>query len=100
MNYKLYPCQEAINLGTKENPIYSCDKCYQYVENDNLYFQNPFTRIINEINNINYCIKPGIELYNCTEAINKTENGIEKYDCTKCTKDNILIYNGDLDIHY
>ena len=99
-NYKLYPCQEASNIGTKENPVFTCNKCYQYVDNDNLYIYSPYTRIINEINNINYCIKPGKELFNCTEAINKTENGIEKYDCIKCAKDNNLIYNGDLDIHY
>ena len=99
-NYNLYPCQEASNLGTEENPIFTCNKCYQYVEGDKLYFDSSYTRIINEVNNLNYCIRPGKELYNCTEAVNKTENGVEKYDCVKCVKDNTLIYNSDLDIHY
>ena len=26
-DYYNYPCQESINLGTIENPIYSCEKC-------------------------------------------------------------------------
>ena len=25
-----YPCQEAENLATEENPLYSCTKCYEY----------------------------------------------------------------------
>ena len=98
--YNLYPCQEASNLGSEENPVFTCNKCYRYTDNDKLYFDLPYIRIINEINNINYCIKPGKELYNCTEAINKTESGFEKYDCIKCINDNILVYNGDLNIHY
>lgn len=26
-----YPCQEAVNLGTEENPLYSCVKCYEHI---------------------------------------------------------------------
>ena len=28
------PCKESINLGTPENPIYSCTKCYDIFENE------------------------------------------------------------------
>ena len=77
-NYQFYPCQEASNLGTDDNPIYSCNKCYQPVEYDKAYlFETDFTKIINERNNINYCIRPTKQLYNCIEAINKTRDGIE-----------------------
>jgi hypothetical protein len=27
-NIYLYPCEESINIGTVENPLYSCIKCY------------------------------------------------------------------------
>lgn len=37
-NYINYPCQESVNLGTKEKPIYSCTKCYQYLEYDKPWY--------------------------------------------------------------
>jgi len=39
-------------------------------------------------------------LENCTEAINKTKDGIEKYDCLKCMDENNLVYNPELEINY
>ena len=39
----LYPCKEAINLGTKDNPRYSCNKCFDLFDNeefDNIYYDN------------------------------------------------------------
>ena len=37
---------------------------------------------------------------NYIEALNKTKNGIIKYDCIKCFDDNELIYNVEENIHY
>ena len=103
-NYNLYPCQESINLGTEENPIYSCIKCYQpYEYNKAHIYDYYFTRIINEKNNINVCViqKNQKNIFeNCTEAINKTKDGTEKYDCLKCSIDNKLIYDSNANIHY
>ena len=32
------PCKESINLGTAENPLYSCTKCYNIYENEEYDF--------------------------------------------------------------
>ena len=32
------PCKESINLGTKENPIYSCTMCYNIFENEEMRY--------------------------------------------------------------
>ena len=94
------PCKETINLGTTDNPLYSCSKCYNIFDNEeydyyyynfyadyeyqyyNFYYHNydynteydnnfngyiP-TKIIDNRNNISYCIKQNHELENCTEA--------------------------------
>ena len=31
---KFLPCKESINIGTVDNPLYSCTKCYNVFEND------------------------------------------------------------------
>ena len=99
-NYKNYPCEEAINLGTEDEPIYSCTKCFNIFEYEKLK-RVYYIRIINERNNVSICYyQSKINFYNCTEAINKTKNGIIKYDCLKCSKDNKLVYNIEADIHY
>ena len=126
-NY-FYPCKESINLGTKENPLYSCNKCYSVFDNEDSdnyyshyyqyyydkqykykleeYYQKGFygdspVRIIdNEIFNISYCMRTFKDTKNCTEAIYKISKGQEIYNCTKCSADNILIYNKQLDIYY
>jgi len=101
-DYINYPCQEAINLVTIDKPIYSCIKCYQYFEFDKTYkYDLNFTRIITEKNNVSYCIyQRKEEIYNCLEVINKTKNGIEKYDCIKCKNNYKLTYNKHDEIHY
>ena len=130
-NYKqnyFYPCKEAINLGTKENPLYSCIKCYSVFDIEdydnyyahyynyyydrvyknkleeyyqkNYYSNSPVRIIDNEINNSSYCMRTFKDIENCTEAIYKIIKGKEIYNCTKCSKDNILIYNNKLDIYY
>ena len=82
-----YPCREAINVGSKENPIYSCIKCIDtfnyktynyykliekslYDEYDNQYGTDNYYRTVDSYyynipvkiiditqNNISYCIK-------------------------------------------
>jgi hypothetical protein len=49
---------------------------------------------------VSICIYQNEKLSNCTEAINKTRDGIEKYDCLKCFDENKLVYDEDADIHY
>ena len=101
-NYNYYPCQESINLGTSEKPIYSCTKCYQYFEFKKSYQdESLYTRIINERNNVAICIYQNEDiLENCTEAINKTRDGVVKYDCLKCISENKLVYDSEFDIHH
>ena len=74
INY--YPCQEAENLGTEENPLYSCTKCYEFY-GDNY---NP-VRITEENSKVSFCMRPYIyeELEDCTEATMKIKNGTELY---------------------
>ena len=36
-NYRrnnLYPCKESINIGKADNPLYSCNKCYNIFDNE------------------------------------------------------------------
>ena len=94
--YSLYrliePCQEAVNLGTNENPLYSCIKCYNLFEYDKINY-NKYTLIAEEKTNLSFCVTEDILLENCIEAnlqVNKTSI---KFSCTKCKKDNILVYN-------
>ena len=101
-HYNNYPCQESTNLGTSEKPIYSCTKCYQRFEFKKAYKdEDEYTRIINERNNVAVCINQREDiLENCTEAINKTRDGVVKYDCVKCIEENKLVYDSEFDIHH
>ena len=100
-DYNNFPCQEAINLGTQNKHIYSCSKCFHYFEYDKTYIDgNYFSRIITERNNVSICFYQNKKFSNCTEAINKTRDGIEKYDCLKCSDENKLVYDEDTGIHY
>ena len=42
------PCKEAVNLGTNENPIYSCNKCYNVFDNEkyDYFIYNEFSDYI------------------------------------------------------
>ena len=51
MNY--YPCQEAENLGTELNPLYSCKKCYELLH-EKFY---P-VRITEENSKVSFCLEP------------------------------------------
>ena len=100
--YKYFnPCLEAINLGTKDNPLYSCSKCYNLYEFDKLYI-NQYTLIAEEKTNISYCISSynSYSLKNCSDARLKIKGKKIKYSCVECLKDNNLIYNSYDDIYY
>ena len=87
----LYPCQEAENKGTEENPLYSCLKCYEEFEHKDEYA----TKITEVNSNLSFCLlfNELKELKNCTEATYEIINGKEIYNCTNCIKNNILTYN-------
>lgn len=101
----LSPCKEAINLGTEEYPLYSCNKCYNvYEESDILDYDlehSHYKKIIDQtINNRSYCIDDLSILDNCSEAIFKILKGKKIYNCTKCRLNYELLYNKELDINY
>ena len=99
--YPNFPCQEGINIGDATNPKYSCTKCYQIFEFKNAYKDlNTFIKVINN-NEQEFCsYQSWIKLENCTEAINKTNDFIQKYDCQKCLEDNKLAYDSKKEINY
>ena len=99
--YKDYqPCQEVDNLGTEENPLYSCTKCYEILNKPNNY-TTP-VRITEKSSNVSYCINPKnySELDYCTEAIFKIRNGEEEYNCTECVKNYVLTRNKYTNTYY
>ena len=93
--YLYYPCEEATNSGTIDNPIYSCTKCYTFLENKEN--NNIFTKIIDEKNNIKFCIYRNYlhQMANCEEAKNIIKNGKKEYECIKCIDEDIFYINND-----
>jgi len=112
------PCKEAVNLGTEENPSYSCSKCYDVFGDedyeffsyyysdyfnfymDGYYFEVNYRRykgympvkINDQMTNTSYCMRFNNETENCTEATYQIVDGVEIFNCTKCMNDNILKY--------
>ena len=74
-------CSEAKNIGTEDNPKYTCLKCTLNTLNTYIKITDP--------QNIANCESPNEQLNNCLEA-NKDEN--ENVECTKC--------NYNLDLYY
>ena len=95
-----YPCQEAINLSTEDNPLYSCKKCYEYLGRKK-YYISP-VKITEENSKLNFCINPEnyAELKDCTEATYKIKNGEGIYNCTQCKKNYILTLNKYRNTYY
>ena len=96
-NYIISPnqnkfCNESINIGTKYNPKYSCDKCINnYIEKEKL---KTFTKIIYYENNSSYCDDSTNNelLKNCSEAIRKVEDNNIIFNCSKCIENNKLVH--------
>ena len=95
-----YPCQEAENIGTEDNPLYSCKKCYEHFFGSE-YFRNS-VKITEEISNVSYCINPinYEELKDCSEAKYKIKKGKEIFNCTQCRKKYLLTLNKDTNSYY
>ena len=102
INY--YPCQEAENIGNEQNPLYSCTKCYEQL-NDKIYnfiFNRTPVKITEENSKQNYCVYyySHNDLQNCAEATYKIKNGKEIYNCTECKKNNVLTINRLTNTYY
>ena len=87
-------CTEVINIGTEDNPLYSCKKCNNYLFTD-------------ENSNINYCIssKNNIinynDVQNCKEIKLKFVDKKIKFTCITCLQDDhILIYHEKDRVNY
>ena len=50
-----YPCKEAINIGTDDNPLYSCIKCHEELEYFGVRWKK-YIKITEEISHLSYCI--------------------------------------------
>ena len=92
-NQYLSPCQESVNIGTEENPLYSCVTCfnnsYKYLEYD------VPARVTDENSKVSFCLntyKIGV-LDFCTEATYKIEDGKEVFNCTQCFTNYVLALN-------
>ena len=87
LQYYFYHCIEVINLGSKDNPLFSCTKCYSstYLLTDNS-------------TNISYCIyyynvDNYDDMQNCIEKkIIMEAKGI-KFTCIKCLSHYTLAYH-------
>ena len=88
------------NIGTKNNPIYSCKKCslvQRYYGNDeenyddyynymSSFYYDIYHYIMVKENNISFCVNDNIEeINNCLDAVVDTTYVKYKYNCTKCS---------------
>ena len=99
-NKDLYPCQEAKNIGEKDNPLYSCTKCYDnYIRYGQ--DQNP-VKITEENSGVSFCLYRfhNKDLDNCVEATYKIIDGKEVFNCTQCLNKAILAYNKYTNTHF
>ena len=91
-NKDLISCQEAVNLGTEDNPLYSCTKCIKRTDKKDY---DDIT-LITEINsNISFCIRQYRvdALDYCSKATYKMEDGKDVYNCTGCINNYALGFN-------
>ena len=68
-----FPCKESINLGNNENPLYSCEKCYNIFSNeiyDEDYYYNYLPYYLYDEDDKNYLYsEDGSNYYNFTQEI-------------------------------
>ena len=95
-----YPCQEAVNLGTENNPFYSCIKCYEFFGRKEDFKIS--VKITEENSKSSFCLNPQNydELKDCNEATYKIKNGKILYNCTQCKKNFILNLNKYSNTYY
>ena len=100
-----YNCEVFINLGTEDQPKYSCSKCITSIDINSGVYSYFYSRITFKENNTAYCEynqqhnTQYSSLENCTEAIMTIENGVKKINCTECIEENILFYHADTDLN-
>jgi hypothetical protein len=94
-NIYLYPCEESINIGTVENPLYSCIKCY----NDSYrhkYESTNYPAKVTDVNSkLSFCLeaqKIDVLEY-CLEATQTLKDGKQIFNCTQCLKNYALALN-------
>ena len=89
-------CEIFVNLGTEDQPKYSCSKC-----NTRKFEDFDFTRITFKENDTAYCELNNkySSLGNSTEATMIIENGVKILNCSACIEDNILFYHVDTDLN-
>ena len=92
-------CKESINLGSEDQPDYSCKKCIsnEYITTLDKQKGKTITKITFINNNTAFCDYSSNykQLENCTEASINIINNIKVYNCTKCELNNSLNYNED-----
>ena len=97
---KFYYCQEGENIGTEDNPLYTCTKCY---ENLGKKKEERFgIKITEENSNISYCVKYNSfkEIENCLQANSKIRNGKQIFNCTECFEGYSLSINKLTNTYY
>ena len=91
---KYFPCHEAENIGTEDNPLYSCKKCLIEESKESL-------KIIEESSKVSFCYySASVGLPYCKEATYKIKNGEEVYNCTECHKNYDLVFSIVTDTYY
>ena len=94
-NIYLYPCEESINVGTKENPLYSCIKCYNdsYEHKPKNYI--PPAKVTDVNSKLSFCLdtKKIEDLEYCLEATQTLKDGKQVFNCTQCVKNSALALN-------
>ena len=83
-------CQEVENIGTDDNPLYTCTKCYE-----DFYRGYTYLKVTEKTSKLSYCIYTysDYNLDNCLEATYAIINGKEIYNCTKCDNNYDLVLN-------
>ena len=97
---KFYYCQEGENLGTEDNPLYTCTKCYENLGKSN---QEKYgIKITEENSNISYCIQFNSykEVEYCLKANTKIKNGKQIFNCTECFEGYALSINKLTNTYY
>ena len=91
-NIDLFSCQEAVNLGTDDNPLYSCTKCNK---GSGKLDEDEICKITEINSNISFCMAQykNDALEYCSKATYKIDKGKEIYNCTECIKKYALTFN-------
>ena len=84
-------CIEAENIGTEENPLYSCLFCGNYIYNNQINYirNNHIVEVTNHLGKMD-CFYENNETIHCLEAT-EAENG--DIQCIKCIYDYRFIYS-------